>query len=146
MYFSREEIYVELKRLYETYNPWKRPVIGSGRQQVEDDQVTIYTSYHWKGPEGRWILTNYYMGKYMDVITAPSECGAKITFDPYVPKAVGEALNLVWKDGGFVDGLGNPLRVEYHYKHRADYLISFLPPDAAAAATAAAAAAKRVEA
>jgi hypothetical protein len=85
------------------------------------------------------------MGKYMDVITAPSECCAKITFDPYVPKAVGEALNLVWKGEGFVDGLGNPLRIEYHYKHREDYLISFLSPDAAAAATAAATVA-RVEA
>lgn len=141
MYFSREQIYDELKRLYDIYNPCKRPVIGGGRQMLEDDQVTVYTSYRWKGPEGRWILTNYYMGKYMDIIVpsgndvdSAGECYSKITFDPYVPKAVGEALNLVWRDeegGGFVDMLGNRLIIEYHYKNRNAYLASFLPPDSA---------------
>jgi hypothetical protein len=160
MYFSRDQIYTELKRLYDVYNPCKRTFGGIGRQQLEDDQVRIYTSYRWKGPEGRWILTNYYNGKYMDVIVpiehnsgeedSIGECYSKITFDPYVPKAVGEALNLVWKEregsegsegsegcvGGFVDMLGNKLIIEYHYKNREEYLISFLSPDEVAAATA----------
>lgn len=150
MYFSREQVYEELKRLYDVYNPCKRTFSGVGRQMLEDDQVTIYTSYRWKGPEGRWILTNYYNGKWMDVIVPIGSgnsskedeiggCYSKITFDPYVPKDVGKALNLVWKDegnsegngegGGFFDMLGNRLIIEYHYKNRDNYLFTFLSPD-----------------
>lgn len=149
MYFSREQVYEELKRLYNTYNPCKRTISGIGRVMIEDDQVTIYTSYRWKGPEGRWILTNYYNGKYMDVIMPTGvgsnsemddigRCYSKITFDPYVPKEIGKALNLVWRDGvsnegrdseGFFDMLGNRLIIEYHYKTRENYLYTFLSPD-----------------
>ena len=149
MYYSREQVYNELKRLYDVYNPCKRTFVNVGRPQLEDDQVTIYTSYRWKGPEGRWILTNYYMGKFMDVVIPGAgevdEIGgvySKITFDPYVPKATGQALNLVWREGGesgaggFINMLGHPLIIEYHYKNREDYLISFLPPEEAAAAMA----------
>jgi hypothetical protein len=152
MYFSREQIYAELKRLYDVYNPNRRTFINIGRPVLDDDQVTIYTSYRWKGPDGRWILTNYYMGKYMDVLMPISDKTvddmgghySKITFDPYVPKAVGETLNHIWKcvqkedehrdgvEGYFIDMLGNRLYVEYHYKNREEYLISFLPPDEAA--------------
>ncbi len=141
MYISREQVYSELKRLYDNYNPNKRQFVDNGRSVVEDDQVTIYTSYRWKGPEGRWILTNYYMGKYMDTVMPSGlgeadeigECYSKITFDPYVPKETGQALNLVWNDstGGFFDMLGNRLIIEYHYKNREMYLASFLAPEEA---------------
>lgn len=138
MSFSREQVYAELKRLYDVYNPFRRPFFNIGRPVLDDDQVTIYTSYYWKGPDGRWVLTNYYMGKYMDVIipnigTVVGGGGyySKITFDPYVPASVGEMLNLLYSNelGGFVDMLGNRLIIEYHYKNRDKYLDSFATVD-----------------
>jgi hypothetical protein len=81
------------------------------------------------------------MGKFMDVIVPGGSdvdnaggTYSKITFDPYVPKTIGKALNLVWSEGGFIDMLNNPLIIEYHYKNREDYLISFLSPDEIASA------------
>ncbi len=135
MYFSREQIYSELKRLYDVYTPYKRPHVNIGRPQLEDDQVTIYTSYRWKGSDGRWYITNYYMGKYMDMaIPGGSDSEgyySTITFDPYVPDSIGKQLNNLWNEEmyGFVDILGNKLAIEYHYKNREAYVQSFLPRD-----------------
>ena len=133
MPFTPDKIYTELKRLYDMYNPFYKPFVNIGRPCLDDDQVTIYTSYHWKGPDGRWYITNYYMGKYMDVIynVKDHEHYSKIVFDPYVPSYIQNALNELWSTeiGCYIDMLGNKLLIEYHYKNRDEYLASFNVPE-----------------